>query len=54
MYSYSDKYLYQELSDLGLLSQKVLDSLYEISKKGISDLYTLILKEGLVPDKNLG
>jgi len=39
---------------LGLLAQKVLDNLYENSKQGKSDLYSLMLKEGLVTDKNLG
>jgi type IV pilus assembly protein PilB len=54
MYSYNDKDLYQELSDLGLLNQKVLDNLSQNSKQGKGDLYSAILKEGLVADKNLG
>lgn len=54
MYSYTDKDLYQELLDLELVPSKILDNLFAKTQKGNQDLYTQIVKEGLVPDENLG
>lgn len=54
MYSYTDKDLYQELLDLELVPSKVLDNLFANAQKSNHDPYTQIIREGLVPDDNLG